>query len=102
MAIRLTVIVRSPQSECQKKHNHFSGHLRHSDLTTSKLTKVFDISRAADRTKEFEMTAAQKQIYYRKLIEAMQDKTFYCEDEDGVLRRWYPPRPLSDENESVG
>jgi hypothetical protein len=34
---------------------------------------------------------------YRRLIDQMQGHTFYCEDEDGVLRRWYPPRrPIID------
>jgi len=25
-------------------------------------------------------------------VEEMHGKVFYCEDEEGVLRRWYPPR----------
>jgi|GEM_PF-6055113 len=34
---------------------------------------------------------------YRRLIDAMQGHTFYCEDDEGNLRRWYPPaRPLLD------
>jgi hypothetical protein len=24
-------------------------------------------------------------------VQSMQGHTFYCEDADGVLRRWYPP-----------
>ncbi len=28
----------------------------------------------------------------KSAVEAMQGHTFYCEDEDGVLRRWVPPR----------
>ena len=35
---------------------------------------------------------------YRYIIEQMQGHTFYCEDEDDVLRRWHPPRrPIFDE-----
>tara|TARA_R110002153_G_scaffold43064_3_gene122004 strand:- start:341 stop:496 length:156 start_codon:yes stop_codon:yes gene_type:complete len=30
--------------------------------------------------------------YYRNMVDEMQGHIFYCEDEDGVLRRWYPPR----------
>ena len=30
--------------------------------------------------------------YYRRAIDDMQGHTFYREDEDGVLRRWYPSR----------
>lgn len=30
----------------------------------------------------------------RSAIAAMQGKTFYCEDDEGVLRRWYPPEPI--------
>ena len=33
----------------------------------------------------------------RNAIESMQGHTFYCEDDEGVLRRWYPPRvPMKD------
>lgn len=28
----------------------------------------------------------------RNAVDAMQGKTFYCEDDEGVLRRWTPPR----------
>lgn len=27
----------------------------------------------------------------RNAVEAMQGKTFYCEDDEGALRRWHPP-----------
>lgn len=37
---------------------------------------------------------------YHAVITAMQDRVFYTEDEDGVLRRWYPPRPLEIEDDS--
>jgi len=30
----------------------------------------------------------------RRAIDDMQGQTFFCQDEGGVLRRWYPPRPL--------
>lgn len=29
----------------------------------------------------------------KNAVDDMQGRTFYCEDEDGVLRRWVPPRP---------
>jgi len=29
---------------------------------------------------------------YRRMLDGMQGHTFYCEDEDGVLRRWVPPK----------
>ena len=36
--------------------------------------------------------------YYRRAIDDMQGNTFYCHDDDGVLRRWYPPsRHLKDQ-----
>ena len=41
------------------------------------------------------LNISQKYTIYKKAIEAMQGKTFYCEDEGGTLRRWTPPRPLS-------
>lgn len=28
----------------------------------------------------------------RDAVESMQGQVFYCQDEEGVLRRWYPPR----------
>ena len=30
-----------------------------------------------------------------KRVEDMQGRVFYCEDDEGVLRRWAPPRPVS-------
>lgn len=33
---------------------------------------------------------------YENQLEQMQSKVFYCEDEDGVLRRWSPPPLLID------
>lgn len=27
----------------------------------------------------------------RRSVAAMQGHTFFCQDQDGVLRRWYPP-----------
>ena len=39
--------------------------------------------------------------HYRSLIDAMQGGTYYREDDDGVLRRWYPPRrPITDKETS--
>jgi hypothetical protein len=29
----------------------------------------------------------------QKAVAAMQGKTFFCQDPDGFLRRWYPPFP---------
>ena len=38
--------------------------------------------------------------YYRRIIDDMQGRTFYVEDEDGVLRRWHPPqRHIMDRSE---
>ena len=31
-------------------------------------------------------------IEYRRIIDAMQDRVFFCEDDEGILRRWMPPR----------
>lgn len=37
---------------------------------------------------------------YRGMIDNMQGHVFFVQDEDGVLRRWYPPkRPLADKKE---
>lgn len=30
--------------------------------------------------------------HYEQHIRLMQGEVFFCQDEDGVLRRWYPPR----------
>jgi hypothetical protein len=32
----------------------------------------------------------------KNAVDAMQGGTFYCEDDEGVLRRWTPPRPFQD------
>ena len=49
------------------------------------------------------LNISQKYQIYKTAIAAMQGKTFYCEDEDGMLRRWYPPRPITDkEGQSDG
>jgi hypothetical protein len=32
--------------------------------------------------------------HYERLLRQMQGHTFYVEDPDGLLRRWYPPAPL--------
>lgn len=37
--------------------------------------------------------------HYEQLLDAMQNGTFYAEDEDGILRRWYPPSKLLTEDE---
>jgi len=37
--------------------------------------------------------------YYRRRIDEMKGRTFYCEDDEGVLRRWYPPRRHSKDQE---
>jgi hypothetical protein len=29
----------------------------------------------------------------RAVIDAMQGHTFFCQDAEGFLRRWYPPNP---------
>lgn len=33
-------------------------------------------------------------------VAQMQGHTFYCEDDEGVLRRWHPPRPARKESAS--
>jgi hypothetical protein len=46
------------------------------------------------------MDKQQKDIYeglldhYEWLLNEMQKGRFYCEDENGFLRRWYPPKPM--------
>lgn len=43
------------------------------------------------------MTRQQIIQHYRSIIDQMQGHTFYIENEDGVLQRWYPPRrPIGD------
>ena len=37
---------------------------------------------------------------YRMAIDRMQGHIYFIQDEDGVLRRWYPPRrPILDNEE---
>lgn len=39
-------------------------------------------------------------ICYRKLIDDLQNRTIYMEDDEGVLRRWTAPRrPIFDKKE---
>jgi len=45
------------------------------------------------------MTSEMRDLMYHSAITEMQGKTFYCEDGDGVLRRWYPPRPFTVDDE---
>lgn len=35
----------------------------------------------------------------RRALEAMQGHVFYVEDEEGRLRRWYPPKPPQEDAE---
>lgn len=37
---------------------------------------------------------AGKVRHYERVLSEMQDHVFYCEDDEGVLRRWYPPKPI--------
>ncbi len=37
----------------------------------------------------------RKVRHYETVIEQMQGHTFYCENGDGALVRWYPPRVRS-------
>lgn len=32
--------------------------------------------------------------FYERLLDDISAGTFYCEDDEGCLRRWTPPRPL--------
>lgn len=32
-------------------------------------------------------------LLLNKAVQNMQGRTFYIEDDEGVLRRWYPPMP---------
>lgn len=32
--------------------------------------------------------------FYERLLDDMSAGTFYCEDDEGCLRRWFPPEPL--------
>ena len=37
---------------------------------------------------------------YRMLVDGLQGRTFYLEDDEGILRRWTPPkRPITDRKE---
>ncbi len=43
------------------------------------------------------MSDEERQVRLEALnrsVESMQGRVFYCEDDEGVLRRWYPPRPV--------
>ncbi len=35
----------------------------------------------------------------KNAVDAMQGHTFYCEDGEGLLRRWTPPRPYTEVSE---
>lgn len=35
----------------------------------------------------------------KNAVDQMQGHTFYCEDSEGVLRRWTPPRPFAEGEE---
>ena len=37
---------------------------------------------------------AGKVQHYERLLRQMQGHVFYIQDEEGFLRRWYPPAPL--------
>lgn len=59
-------------------------------------THVADIcGRAADELliKEMKIDQQAREIErLRQSINAMQGHTFFCQDPEGVLRRWYPPQ----------
>lgn len=39
------------------------------------------------------MTNKDKALaHYRMVVDQLQDKIIYMEDDEGVLRRWYPPK----------
>ena len=39
--------------------------------------------------------------HYRRVIDQMQGYVFYIEDDEGLLRRWYPPkRPITDKKDT--
>ena len=41
-------------------------------------------------------------VLYRSLIDSLQGKTFFVQDEEGVLRRWVPPKsPIFDKNKDL-
>jgi hypothetical protein len=40
-------------------------------------------------------------VCYRTLVDDLQGRTIYMEDDEGVLRRWTPPRrPIFDKKEA--
>lgn len=49
-----------------------------------------------------ELTEYQKTrlLVLNTSVAAMQNLVFYCEDDEGVLRRWTPPRPVKLENDT--
>ena len=40
------------------------------------------------------MNNEQKVFFYENMLRDLQGSTFFCEDTNGVLRRWHPPRPI--------
>lgn len=47
------------------------------------------------------ISAAGKANYYERLLSEMQGTVFYAEDDEGVLRRWTPPKILRLDTEDV-
>lgn len=47
-------------------------------------------------TKEDAMARLQA---YRRMIDKLHGKVVYVEDDEGLLRRWYPLRPLIDKKD---
>lgn len=47
------------------------------------------------------MNLGQKYQVYKNAISQMQGKVFYCEDDEGFLRRWTPPRVIEDEDRKM-
>lgn len=39
-------------------------------------------------------TKEQREIIYHNHVKQMQGMVLFCQDEEGVLRRWYPPKPI--------
>lgn len=60
-------------------------------------THIADIcGRAADELmiKEMKIEQQDREIErLRNVLSEMQGHTFFCQDPDGVLRRWHPPAP---------
>ena len=46
--------------------------------------------------------AELRDFRYHKAILEMQGHVFYCQDEDGVLRRWHPPQPIELDSDKKG